>query len=179
MPTVDLPENGELQLGAIRLPAGRRIVAGYGSGGPAAWATTVPLADPGRIWQALSDLSPDTGLVPFLLAGLDDTGGRPWDNNEFSDPADISAVDELDAAELLAELWSGEFEEDDPGSRRRVRGIRRRIPGDDRPVLTPAPRPGPAATQGLTEAETSRALGTLRPARIGLAAASRPPMSWR
>jgi uncharacterized protein DUF4253 len=183
MPAVDLPEDGELQLGGVRLPAGRRIVAGYGSGAPVAWATAVPVADPGRIWQALSELSPETGLAPFLLAGLDEACARPWDNNEFSDPADISAVGELDAAELLGELWSGEFEDDDTD------------PGDDededddygedeeyddefQAMIAPFSRqfPGlaPAAAQRLNQAETDRVLGSLKPARIGVAAASRP-----
>ena len=33
-----LPEDGELQLAAVRLPPGRRIHAGLRSGGPVAWA---------------------------------------------------------------------------------------------------------------------------------------------
>jgi hypothetical protein len=106
----NLPEDGELQLGPVRLPAGRRIAAGLGSAGPVARATLGPVSDPGRIWQALSAISPDAGLVPFLLAGLDSTTRRPWDDDEFSDPADVGG---LGAAELVAELWSGEFEEED------------------------------------------------------------------
>lgn len=86
MPGTELPENGDVRVGNVQLPAGRQVVAGYGSGGPVAWATLQPVADPGRIWQALSDIAPDTGLVPFLLSGLDETTARPWDEDEFSDP---------------------------------------------------------------------------------------------
>ncbi len=87
MPANSLPEDGELQLGAVHLPAVRRITSDYGSGVPVAWATVQPVPQPGPIWQALSDISPETGLVPFLLAGLDETTRRPWDDGEFSDPA--------------------------------------------------------------------------------------------
>src|SRR5215472_14124928 len=80
---------------------------------PVAWAPVRPVPDPGRIWQALSEIAAETGLVPFLLAGLDQTTARPWDDGEFSDPADIGQLAELDPAELLAELWAGEFEEPD------------------------------------------------------------------
>src|SRR5215467_968192 len=108
MPGMNIPEDGELQLGTIRLPAGRKVYAHLGSGGPVAWATERPVSDPGRTWQALSDLMPVTGLVPFLLKGLDETTRRPWDEHEFEDPADVGALDRMDAGEILAELWSGE-----------------------------------------------------------------------
>ena len=36
-----LPEDGELELAAVRLPPGRRILSGR-SFGPVAWATTEP-----------------------------------------------------------------------------------------------------------------------------------------
>ncbi len=173
MPPGNLPEDGELQLGAIRLPAGKRIVAGYGAGEPVAWATVAPVADPGRTWQALSELSPDTGLVPFLLAGLDDTTRRPWDDNEFSDPADISTIGELDTAALLAEMWSGEFEDEDAESED--------VEDEDdefREMIAPFSRqfPGlaPAAEQRLTDHEIEQALRSLPPARVGVAVASRP-----
>src|SRR5215469_6803908 len=116
MPDVGLPEDGELQLGPVRLPAGKRVVAGYGSAGPVAWATVEPVADPGRMWRALSEVGSDTGLVPFLLAGLDETTARPWEAGEFSAPADISQLAHMDSAQVLAGLWRDEFEEEDDES---------------------------------------------------------------
>ena len=74
MTTADVPADGELRIGSIRLPAGRRIRAGHGSGGPVAWATTEPVPDAGRVWAALSEAHAQSGLVPVLLAG---TGGDP------------------------------------------------------------------------------------------------------
>ncbi len=71
MASNSLPPDGELRIGPVMLPAGRQIHAGYGSGGPVAWATTEPVPDAGRVWAALSAAHPDTGLVPFLLSGLD------------------------------------------------------------------------------------------------------------
>jgi len=127
--------------------------------------------DPGRIWQALSEIAAETGLVPFLLAGLDQTTARPWDDGEFSDPADIGQLAELDPAELLAELWAGEFEEPDNETDEDL---------DDDFLAMIAPFScefrglAPAADQQLTPREIEQALGSLRPARIGLAAASRP-----
>jgi hypothetical protein len=40
-----LPEEGELQLGTITLPAGKRIRAGYEPEIPVAWVTRQPVAD--------------------------------------------------------------------------------------------------------------------------------------
>ena len=78
---------------------------------------------------------------PFLLATLDDAtaeslegygasgfpaeeSGRPWDNDEFDDPADIRELDHIDAGQLLAELWDGQVpseEEDDDDEWRAMR----------------------------------------------------------
>jgi Domain of unknown function (DUF4253) len=101
----ELPEDGELRVGGVGLPAGRRVLAGYGSGGPVAWATVQPVRKPGGVWQALSQLTAETGLVPFLLGGLNGSARRPWDDGEFDDPVDISPVADMDAGEVLAGLW--------------------------------------------------------------------------
>src|SRR5215472_14942380 len=101
----ELPEDGELRVGGVSLPAGRRVLAGYGSGGPVAWATVQPVRKPGVVWQALSRLTAETGLVPFLLGGLHGSTKRPWDDGEFHDPVDISPVADMDAGEVLAGLW--------------------------------------------------------------------------
>jgi hypothetical protein len=102
-----LPEDGELQLAAVSLPPGRRIHAGLRSGGPVAWATTEPVPDPGRVWAALSAAHRDTGLVPFLLSGLGGDPRRPWDAEEFDDPADISGLGCVDASAVLQRGWKG------------------------------------------------------------------------
>jgi hypothetical protein len=70
MTGADVPEDGELHIGSVRLPAGRRIRARHGSGGPVAWATTKPAPDAGRVWAALSEAHAQSGLVPFLLSGI-------------------------------------------------------------------------------------------------------------
>jgi hypothetical protein len=181
MPASNLPEDGALQLGPVRLPAGKRIVAGLDSGVPVAWATVGQVRDPGRIWHALSEVSPDTGLVPFLLAGPDNTTTRPWDEDEFSDPADISGLGELDAAGMLADLWNGEFEEADQETGDGEEDWDEYEEDDEsefQAMIAPFSRdfPGlaPGESQGLTRSEIEQALGSLPPARIGLAAASRP-----
>jgi uncharacterized protein DUF4253 len=168
--SVAMPDDGELRLGSIALPAGRQVVAGFGSGEPVAWATVEPVSDPGETWRALSDIASDTGLVPFLLAGLDDTTDRPWDAGEFSTPADVSVLPRLDAGELLAELWGGEFEDDDEDG-----------PigdGEFAAMIAPFSRgfPGlaPASDEALTRQAITQALSSLPPARIGLVPASRP-----
>src|SRR6266702_4301359 len=105
MTTADVPADGELQIGAIRLPDGRRIHAGHGSGGPVAWATTELVPDAGRVWAALSEEHAQSGLVPVLLTGIGGDPERPWDAQEFRDPDDLTELDQLDAAELLWEDW--------------------------------------------------------------------------
>ena len=178
MPGTELPENGDVRVGNVQLPAGRQVVAGYGSGGPVAWATLQPVAGPGRIWQALSDIAPDTGLVPFLLSGLDETTARPWDEDEFSDPADISELMHLDAGRLLASLWRGEFEEDDESGDEGEGGDGDEWDEEFAGMIAPFSRqfPGlaPASGESLTEQAIAQTLAALPPARIGLAAASRP-----
>src|SRR5215472_11081257 len=61
-----VPEEGELQLGSVRLPAGRRLRSEEGEGEPVAWITEAPVPEPGPVWSALSALHGQTGLVPIL-----------------------------------------------------------------------------------------------------------------
>jgi hypothetical protein len=89
-----LPDEGELRLGPVTLPAGRLVHAG---GEAIAWATNQAVTDAGHVWAILSGLHPGTGLVPFLLEGLSADPGRPWDSGEFSIPADPAGADGLDA----------------------------------------------------------------------------------
>ena len=106
MTAADLPDDGPAQVGPVPLPRGKRVVAGFNSGQPVAWATSEPVADAGMVWLALSDLHRETGLVPILITGLDDDGTRPWDDGEFGDPADIAQLDRMNAALVLETAWS-------------------------------------------------------------------------
>lgn len=184
-----LPEDGEFRIGQLSLPAGRRVLAGYGSGGPVAWVTNGPVDNPGPAWSALLAASPETGLVPFLVRTLeqlmaaamaklgrvgeagwpaDGESGRPWDNDEFNDPADITGLDRIDAAALLAEMWEGEnpsaeeIAEDDEWAAM-IAPFSSRFPG-----LAQAVREDSAQDQ------VQRALQGLPPTRMGLARADRP-----
>jgi hypothetical protein len=53
----------------------------------------------------LSKQALQTGLQPFLLAGLDGTTGRPWDSGEIGKPQDTSSIGQVDAAQVLADGW--------------------------------------------------------------------------
>ena len=96
MATDTLPEEGELRLGAVMLPPGRRIVPQAGPGEPVAWVTTQPVPDPGLVWSALSDAYLETGLVPVVL-----TDGEKDEDFFFSAPDDLAELDHLDAADVL------------------------------------------------------------------------------
>ncbi len=102
-----LPEDGELRLGPLRLPAGRRITP-YEHSEPVAWVTRRPVPDPGLVWTALSDLHGQTGLVPVVLNDEDDDY-----DDLFMEPCHVSDMDRLDPAELLASGWDGQLDEDD------------------------------------------------------------------
>src|SRR6266516_1790595 len=68
-----LPEEGELRLGPVTLPAGERIYASLWLDDPAgtiqdvpvAWATIQKVPEPGRVWATLSGAHRQTGLVAF------------------------------------------------------------------------------------------------------------------
>ena len=142
MTTGSLPEEGELRLGPVTLPAGKRVHAGYESAVPVAWVTLEEVPDAGRVWAALSGTSQETGLVPILLGGLamdpaqlraelgpvDVTrldhmdaatlgllgaAARPWDEEEFGYPADATQLDHMDAASLLESWWDGKTHDAD------------------------------------------------------------------
>lgn len=180
MTGVDVPDDGELQIGSVRLPAGRRIRASYGQGDPIAWVTTEPVPDAGRVWAALSQAHAQSGLVPFLAASMDYDPERPWDQAEFRDPDDVTGLDHLDAAAVLREMWDGQTleagsdDEDEDGEY---------VDEDSAESLAKALAPfSPRRFPGLAPAEDhqlgadriDQVLGALRPDRIGLAPASRP-----
>jgi hypothetical protein len=104
-----LPEDGELQLGPVRLPAGSRVTP-YEHSEPVAWVTRRPVPDPGLVWTALSDLHGETDLVPVVLN--DDADDY---DDLFMEPCDVAEMDRLDPAALLALRWQGELDDDDEG----------------------------------------------------------------
>lgn len=101
----ELLEDEPVRVGPVPLPAGRRV-APFEGGQPVAWVTGVEVADPGRVWSALSDLRAQTGLVPVLLEG-----GEDEEDYFFANPAGASQIDVLDPAVVLAALWEGKHEE--------------------------------------------------------------------
>jgi Domain of unknown function (DUF4253) len=171
MASSTIPDDGQLRLGPLTLPAGRRITAGFGSGQPVAWATEQPVPGAGRAWQALSGAHAQTGLVPFLLKGLDrGSTARPWDEEEFEDPADVSLLNGMNAGQLLKELWDGElsgepdgYEDEDPEYAAQYAPFTRQFPGL-----------APAMTTPMDPAQLQWVLDALPPARIGLVPAARP-----
>jgi Domain of unknown function (DUF4253) len=102
-----VPDEGELRLGTVTLPAGRLLRSEDRTGEPVAWRTQAPVPDPGLVWSELSALHGQTGLVPVLepvgWGELEVLRGR----------ATAADVDRVDAATLLEELWTYRFPEDE------------------------------------------------------------------
>jgi hypothetical protein len=179
MAVADVPEDGELQIGAIRLPTGRRIRSKGGRGEPVAWATTETVPDAGRVWEALSEAHAQSGLVPLLLSGIGGDPKRPWDTQEFRDPDDLTELDHLDAAELLREDWLrqtteyDDYEEEDEGYE--DEDFARSIAEDVAP-FSRRQFPGLAQAEDhqLTASQFDRVLSGLGPARVGLVPSGRP-----
>lgn len=170
MTTGSLPEDGQLRIGSITLPAGKRIHAGRE---PAAWVTREEVPGAGRVWTALSEMQQEPKLVPFLLGTLSGDPSRPWDQEEFCDPIDPAELDQMDAADVLKEMWDGETHEVDAGQ------------GEDpefaeyiAEVIAPFSRefPGlaPREDAPLSPQQLGQALSSLGAARIGLVPATRP-----
>ena len=105
-----LPQDGEVQLGTVMLPRGKRIFPADdrsdGQARPVAWVTDSSVPDPGQTWLALSDMHPQTGLVPVLIANW----GSSWDVDDLvaapEDLPDLAPLDRLDAAKVLGALWA-------------------------------------------------------------------------
>jgi hypothetical protein len=143
-----LPEDGELSLGPVRLPAGRRVITEGGQ--PVAWVTEDPVPGPGRMWAALRDLHTSTGLVPVLL----DPEDNPADFC-FTGGVDPGEIDGLSPAEVLADSWA---EHDDAAGS---------PPGKESDLA-------PAENDALPAATLTAALGWFQAAHIGLVLAERP-----
>ncbi len=160
-----LPEDGSARVGAVTLPAGRRIVMLDDEDmplDPVAWVTDTVVPRAGLIWSELADAQVQTGLVPVLLA--DEEADAEY---YFQYPSeDVSDIDQLDAAQVLAARWSGQIPLDDAESWREMGS-----------QVTPFSRefPGLAPEQKaqLSAARLHQVLGSLPAGRIGLIAASR------
>ena len=161
----DLPPDGEAIVAGVRLPAGRRLAAEGAEQTPVLWATG-ELAGAAAAWLTLKDRLAGTQLVPVLLSGFSWQPERPWDVGEL-EPCDPGAVGELDAAEVLEDMWRSAVPR----------------PVEDEAVtaklLAPHSRafPGLAAAAGppISAADLAGTAALLpSPLRLGLVAASRP-----
>jgi len=171
MATDSLPQEGELRLGAVMLPAGRRVVPTEGPGEPVAWVTTTPVPDAGLAWSALSDAHQQTGLVPILL-----TDSEKDEDYFFSGPADLAALDHLDATEVLAERWERRMPSDGEEDSDQLAAIRG-------PFSSEFPGLAPPEDAKLSMAQLYAALRSLPDAPIGLVPARRaadvlPTVGW-
>jgi hypothetical protein len=162
-----LPDEGPLRLGAVTLPAGRWIRPVKGDGNAVAWVTEAAIAEPGAVWTALSELQPETGLVPILLPA-----GRGSDFEEScSTNARVRDVDRVDAAALLEGQWSerdpeqhGEDEETMAWTRELVSPF----------AIGQFPGLAPAVAASLDPEQLATAVRTIASARIALVPAGRP-----
>jgi len=163
-----LPPDGAADIAGVRLPAGRRVGGGPGSGRsaePALWLTGA-FDQAASTWLALRERLPGPGLVPLLLSDLPGQPGRPWASGELR-PSGLAAVAGLDVRAVLRDRWDQAV----PG------------PAEDEAdtveLLVPYSRsfPGlaPATTEQASAAELEAAvLAANGPLRIGLALATRP-----
>jgi hypothetical protein len=171
MVAAQIPADGPMRLGSVQLPDGRQLSDRYADPPqPLLWATSEPVLDAPRVWQVLTSVHHETGLVPILLAFLGGGHqGRPWDAGELDLRCDPAAVDQLDAASVLARAWA---------SNQPHQKEYEREPGFFADWFPPFgsqfPGPAPGQDQALTEPELDRALSWLGPARIGLVPAARP-----
>jgi Domain of unknown function (DUF4253) len=166
-----IPEDGPVRLGSVQLPDGRQLSDGYADPPlPLLWATNEPVPDAPRVWRVLTGMHHETGLVPILLAFLrGGHEGRPWDAGELDLRCGLAAVDQLDAASVLARAWTSnqphpqEYEHEPEFFADWFPPFGSQFPGL-----------APGQDQALPEAELEGALSWLGPARIGLVPAARP-----
>lgn len=171
-----LPDDGPVRLGPVTLPAGK-LITGNNRSDHVAWATVDPVPGSGRVWAALSGLHSRTGLVPIQLDGLGGDPRRPWDDGEFTEPADPREADGLDAGAVLRFGWRAWLP---PPSWENPEYVQMRAPFTrEWPGLAPPQRMPltPAGRQQALDVALPRirqAHGATPQARIGLVAAGRP-----
>ena len=160
MPEGELPENGELRLGGVILSGRRAYTEGlFGGGRLVAWVTDGRVLDAGRVWQELSDLAAQTGLLPVLS----DLGAE-----SFAYHYDVAEVAKLDAGEILAWRWEHKTTSDeDPDADAWMVGLHQ-------PFTRQFPGLVPPVREQLTVPATRDALDTVPPQFVCLAAVSRP-----
>jgi hypothetical protein len=197
-----MPADGVVQLGAVRLPGGRRICAGTPAAGfddgsgiawmagqeaaardcarahpgvPLLWATGEAVPDAGRVWHQLHEMAPDTGLAPVILAFLGDGLTRP----SARDQAGLRGRP-WDSGELAGPFPVAGADEVDVTALL-AEHWQNALGEDDpewramfRPFSAEFPGLAPGSDGPLSGAELDAALGMMRPARLGLVPASRP-----
>lgn len=153
-----LPDEGELRLGTVRLPAGRLLRSKGGDGEPVAWITEAPVPEPGPVWAELSALHRQTGLVPIL----DPAHVRDFNiQRACQDTATVADVDRADVAMILEEQWADRWEYDDSSE-------------IAEPFTSQYPGLAPAVDTALPTDEMEAALRSFRASRIALVPADRP-----
>jgi Domain of unknown function (DUF4253) len=175
----EVPGDGELRVGSVSLPFGKRV---HGTGPThgdeavaVAWVTIEEVPQPGPVWAALSAESPTTGLMPFLLGHLPGDRSRPWDTEEFWDLADPAGIDRFDVAGLLEENWDGATHEGEPEDwAEEDPQFVAYIEATIAPFGREFPGLAPAEETPLEPVELDEVLRSLPARRIGLAPASRP-----
>jgi hypothetical protein len=155
----DLPGDGDVRLGSLRL-RGRRVGATLSRGQPVAWVTEEPVPEAGRAWLAISGMAADTGLRPVLDVPSA-PGGSPGES--FYNPVDVADIGRLSATAILARLWEEKAEDGDALFISQYQPFSGQFPGL-----------AARAEEQLTRDDTVRALDSVPPAHICLAAASRP-----
>ena len=169
-----VPDEGELRLGTVRLPAGRLLRLADDADEPVAWITKTAVPEPGPLWSALSTLHGQTGLVPILVPA-----GRGDDLEVVCcDPADVADVNEVDAAAIIEDLWPGSLHESWPAGP---------VPEEERgwademaaPFTSGYPGLAPAVDQALSPDVLEASLRSFRASRIALIPGTVPLMSCR
>lgn len=145
----------------------------HSQGGPVTWITDWAQTSAGVHWAEVGEKAAKTSLQPFLLADMPGPPGRPWgtpasDGDEvISTPLDTTAIDRLDAAQVLGGWWWGPSDEElaeDEDLRTMFAPFGERFPGL-----------APAIAGELDPELMRRALYQYtRHARIGLVPAQRP-----
>jgi len=159
-----LPPDGEALIGGVPLPGHRVRIADSRNNPiePVAWVSDGLVEDAGLIWLALSEVQPDTGLVPVLVDDASDLDefDTSWSLPQPPDPGFLTGEN------ILAIRWEGRIgadDEDDPY----FAGLR-----------APFSRQFPGLSLGgdsqLSKAQASEVLAGLPPAWIALVPAERP-----
>jgi hypothetical protein len=171
-----LPGEGAVRLGPVTLPTGK-LIPGNPPGEHVAWATVDPVPASGRVWAALSELHPRTGLVPVQLDGLSGDPRRPWDDGDFIEPTDPREADGLNAETVLRfdwRAWLPPLSRDDAEYIQMRAPFTREWPGLAPPERTPLTPAGQQEALDVVLPRIRRAHGATPQARIGLVAADRP-----